>query len=153
MSRIDLIEKFFEKEGLQPWHYRSAFELIFTIEAINPLFGEPNALQFLPQDLTGATIRYVLREKREELPARIPVYDFEKIEGGAGDAHITFSATPTDGTVTITWDEDDTDAKPKRGYWYQLYLKVPGSKREVIIEGEQDILEATDVTTAVDTEV
>lgn len=151
--RIDLTEQFFAAEGLQPWHYRAQFSLQFTIEEFNTDFGAPGELQFEPADLSGATIRYILRESREDLPAKLPIYDFEKIEGGAGDAHITFDADPLLGKLTVAWDEDDIAAKPGRGYWYQLYLKIPAAKREVVLEGLQDILESSDPTAAVDTEV
>lgn len=152
MARLDLTEKELQRLGLQQWHYRCFFQLIFCVQEFNDLFGEPNELQFKPVDLTGATVRFLIREKREDLPAKAAVYDFEGIQGGSVDPHLAFDADPTTGQFTVTWDEDDAEAKAGR-YWYQVLLKIPGEKRLVRGEGFIDILPTVDPNAAVDPEV
>lgn len=150
--RLDLTEKELQRLGLQKWHYRSFFQLIFCVQEFNDQFGEPTELQFNRVDLTGATVRFLIREKREDPPAKAAVYDFEGIQGGSVDSHLEFDVDPLTGQFTVTWDETDDDAKAGR-YWWQVLIKIPAEKRKVRGEGFIDILPTVDPNTAVDPEV
>lgn len=152
--RLDLTEKELQRLGLQKWHYRCFFQLIFCVQVFNDLFatGLPGETQFNPVDLTGATVRFLIREDRDDPPAKTAKYDFEGIEGGSVDSHLEFDVDPTTGQFTVTWDENDFEAKPGR-YWYQVIVKIPSEKRKVYGEGSIDILPTVDPNAAVDPEV
>ncbi len=149
---VHLREADLRSQALQPWHYRCEFNLLLCFQKVNPDIG-PGETDFVDQDLTGATLRFVVKADRDELPTVVPLYDLEAIEGGIADSHISWDADPLTGEVTVSWDEDDADAPARRNYWYHAILKIPGEKRKVRAEGFIDILPANDTTDAVDSDV
>lgn len=81
----------------------------------------------------------------------IDILDVEKIEGGAGSALLTFPSA-VDGNARFSVGPSDSITHPpaKRGYWHQFFVKLVGTSRVVWFEGDLDVLEAPDVSAAVD---
>lgn len=130
--------------GIQPWHYRSKFELEFEFEDWDAVLGK-----YVPIDTAGKVFRFVVLLSQDALPATVPSYDLEQEQGAAvHSSEITFPAPTTDGLVRVAFNE--THVILGAGlYWYQAMLADDlSSAREIVIEGDIEIEPAPDPTVA-----
>lgn len=139
-TRVDLRADALMEAGLDPWVYRCAWTFPLRILKENPDWQiVDGAEQWIPQDLSGSTLRWVVASSATETATSLQT--LERTEGAAGgDGQIVFTDA-VDGRAEVRMSVSDNIAAVTNA-WVRVFLALPGESRTLKIDGFIDIVAA-----------